>query len=97
MLTIKDFESRGFKFGSDNTSPYTGEKNHFVKSVDRGHVVRGHDVTEVDIHQDGNQITIALYDINSHGDPGVRVVFHGRCDNVETLDIIIAAVLDYRI
>ena len=90
-----NLEKIGFKVRSENRSPYNGELTDFYKEIDNGHIVSGHDTTEVFVTNDDSHVIIEIDHHSSYDYHGKRLVFRGRCDDIEFFEKILNAVLKY--
>ncbi len=91
MITNKELEDLGFI--ADPTAK-TAYNYKFYKKIDNGHIIKGHDTTEVFVTKNHMSILIELEYWNSY-DSGKRVVFKGRCETIEFFTQILESVLKY--
>ncbi len=93
MLTQQQLEDLGFTLNSNNKSPFDGQFNDFHQVVDNGHVISGHDITEVFLTKEGLHIEIELKHHSSYDYSPKHIVFKGRCTTVEFFTQVLDAVL----
>lgn len=92
MITQQELENLGFVVISDRRSSYTGHLTDFYKKFDNGHIIEGHDTTELFLTKDVMDITIRRSHESSWNYTDKELVFKGRCGDIELLKQIIAAV-----
>jgi hypothetical protein len=95
MITQEQLESLGFQVNSGRTSPYYGGYIDFYKHIDNGHVISGHDTTEVFVTRDGHFVMIELDHHSSYDYSGKRLGFKGTVYDIEFFTQILQAVLRY--
>lgn len=93
MITSKELEEIGFTVSSEKTSMYDGQFTDFYKNIDNGHIIEGHDTTEVYVTKDMYLIIIEIDHHSSYEYTGKRLVFKGRCETLEFFQQILKSVL----
>ena len=93
MITQNQLEELGFTISSKEKSMYDGQFIHFYKNTDNGHVIKGHDTTEIFVTKDTNLIIIEINHHSSYVCSGRTLVFKGKCEDIQFFTEILNAVL----
>lgn len=92
-MRTEDFIELGFNANKVAKSSYTGELSIFHKKIDNGHVIIGHDTTDVYLRYDKPFLVIEVGRNSSYQYGDKKIVFSGKCEDVEFFKMIIKAVI----
>lgn len=89
----KELEQIGFTCDNETKSPFDGSFIKFYRYIDNGHIIAGHDTTEVFVTKDMQSVLIEISNHSSYSYGGKEIRFKGRCDNLELFEKILNAVV----
>lgn len=92
MIGSQDLIQLGFEITSDSISLYDGDYTDFYKKIDNGHIIEGHDTTEIFILKEYNNFIIEIKHQSSHYE-GKKLVFQGKITSIEFLEQLLKAVI----
>jgi len=88
----EELEQIGFTCDNETKSLFDNSFTKFYKYIDNGHVIAGHDTTEVFVTKDMGRVIIEISNQSSYS-YGKEIRFKGRCDNLELFEKILNAVV----